>query len=279
MTTIATSTDARPSLGRTMLNKVPEVTLYFWIIKIMCTTVGETAADYLNANLGFGLTNTTYVTGALLAGLLLAQLRLRRYVPGVYWAVVVVISVFGTLITDNMTDLHNMPLTTSTPIFAAILAVVFTVWAAVERTLSIHSIVTSRREMFYWLAILFTFSLGTAAGDLVAEQFSIGYGPSIAIWGGAIALIASARFGLRANAVATFWFAYILTRPLGASIGDFMSQHSHKYGGLGLGTTDTSYIFLGCILVLVSFLSVTKRDQTPPELVERELGHQAASAA
>jgi uncharacterized membrane-anchored protein len=273
MTSLSTTAATRPptSLGRTMLNKVPEVTLVFWIIKIMCTTVGETAADYLNDTLGFGLTNTTYVTGALLAVLLAGQFRLRRYVPGVYWSVVVVISVFGTLITDNMTDAHNIPLTTSTPIFAAILALVFGVWFAVERTLSIHTIVTSRRELFYWLAILFTFSLGTAAGDLVAEQFSIGYGPSIAIWGAAIALIAAARFGLRANAVATFWFAYILTRPLGASIGDFMSQHSHRYGGLGLGTTGTSYIFLGCILALVAFLSVTKRDQTPPELIEAEL--------
>src|SRR4051795_10485691 len=116
----------RPALSfrRQMLNKVPEVTFWFWAIKIMCTTVGETAADYLNENLGFGLTNTTYVTGALLAVLLLAQFRLRRYVPGVYWAVVVVISVFGTLITDNMTDGYNIPLTTSTPIFAVILAVV-----------------------------------------------------------------------------------------------------------------------------------------------------------
>src|SRR4051794_35447325 len=251
-----------PSLGRKMLNKVPEVTLFFWLIKIMCTTVGETAADYLNDNLGFGLTNTTYVSGALLIVLLAGQFRLRRYVPGVYWAAVVVISVFGTLITDNMTDAHNVPLTTSTPIFAAILAVVFAVWFAVERTLSIHSIVTTRRESFYWLAILFTFSLGTAAGDLVAEKFSIGYGPSIAIWGGAIALIAAARFLAKANAVATFWLAYILTRPLGASIGDFMSQHSHKYGGLGLGTTGTSYIFLGCILALVVFLSITRRDAT-----------------
>jgi uncharacterized membrane-anchored protein len=272
--TTTTQAPSALSFGRTLLNKVPEVTLYFWVIKIMCTTVGETAADYLNVNLGFGLTNTTYVTGGLLGALLLWQFALRRYVPGVYWAVVVVISVFGTLITDNMTDAHHVALTTSTPIFAAILAVVFAVWFAVERTLSIHSIVTARRETFYWLAILFTFSLGTAAGDLVAEKFSIGYGPSIAIWGGAIALITAARFGLRANAVATFWFAYILTRPLGASIGDFMSQNSHKYGGLGLGTTGTSYIFLGCILVLVVFLSLTKRDQTPPELVENDLaGH------
>src|SRR5213076_1886200 len=114
-----------------------------------CTTVGETAADYLNENLGFGLTNTTYVTGALLVALLVAQFRLRRYVPAVYWAVVVVISVFGTLITDNMTDHYNVALTTSTPIFAAILAVVFAIWWGFERTLSIHTIFTTRREGFY----------------------------------------------------------------------------------------------------------------------------------
>src|SRR4051794_32406555 len=132
------------SFGRKMLNKVPEVTLFFWVIKIMCTTIGETAADYLNENLGFGLTNTTYISGALLAVLLLVQFRFRRYVPPVYWSVVVVISVFGTLITDNMTDRYNVPLTTSTPIFAAILAIVFATWYAVERTLSIHTIFTTR---------------------------------------------------------------------------------------------------------------------------------------
>lgn len=257
---------ALPSLRRRMLNKVPEITVFFWIIKVMCTTVGETAADYLNDNLGFGLTNTTYVSGALLAVLLLVQFRLRRYVPVVYWSVVVVISVFGTLITDNMTDGHGVPLTTSTPVFAVLLAVVFGTWWAVERTLSIHTIVTARREAFYWLAILFTFSLGTAAGDLLAEKASLGYGPSIAIWGGAIALVAAVHYGLRADAVATFWCAYVLTRPLGASIGDFMSQHSHRYGGLGLGTTGTSYIFLGCIFTLVAFLTVTRRDQTPAEV-------------
>jgi uncharacterized membrane-anchored protein len=264
---MSTTTQARPrlSLGRAMLNKVPEVTLFFWVIKIMCTTVGETAADYLNDSLGFGLTNTTYVTAALLAVLLVVQFRLRRYVPVVYWAVVVVISVFGTLITDNMTDLHDVPLTTTTPIFAAILALVFAVWWGVERTLSIHTIVTTRREAFYWLTILFTFALGTAAGDLVAEKLSLGYGPSIAIWGGIIALITAAHFGLKLNAVLAFWLAYILTRPLGASIGDFMSQKDPDYGGLGLGTTGTSYIFLGCILALVAFLTVTRRDQTPPQ--------------
>ena len=268
----AITTEARPlSLGRTMLNKVPEVTLFFWVIKIMCTTVGETAADYLNDNLGFGLTNTTYIAGALLAVLLLAQFRSRRYVPPVYWAVVVVISVFGTLITDNMTDLHNVALTTTTPIFAVILAVVFAVWWGVERTLSIHSIVTTRREAFYWLAILFTFALGTAAGDLVAEKADLGYAVSIAIFGGAIAAVAFAHYVLKLNAVLSFWLAYILTRPLGASIGDEMSQHSHKYGGLGLGTTGTSYIFLSCILALVVYLTVTKKDQTPEEVVLADL--------
>ena len=177
-----------------MLNKVPEVTLFFWIIKIMCTTVGETAADYLNVNLGFGLTNTTYFTGALLAVLLVAQFRLRRYVPAVYWAVVVVISVFGTLITDNMTDAYDVPLTLSTPVFAAILAAVFGAWYAFERTLSIHTIVTTRREAFYWLAILFTFALGTAAGDLSAEQLNLGYAVSILIFGAMIAAVAFAHY-------------------------------------------------------------------------------------
>src|SRR5438093_10076179 len=190
-----------------MLNKVPEITFFFWVIKIMCTTVGETAADYLNVNLGFGLSNTTYISGALLAVLLVVQFRLRRYVPPVYWSVVVVISVFGTLITDNMSDLHNVPLTTSTPIFAAILAVVFAVWFAVERTLSIHTIFTRRREAFYWLAILFTFALGTAAGDLMAEKLSLGYGVSAGIFGGAIAVIALAHSALRLNPVLSFWLA------------------------------------------------------------------------
>jgi uncharacterized membrane-anchored protein len=260
------------SRGRTMLNKVPEVTLFFWIIKILCTTVGETAADYLNDTLGFGLTNTTYVTGALLAVLLLGQFRLRRYVPAVYWSAVVVISVFGTLITDNLTDLRSIPLTTTTPIFAVILAVIFGIWYATERTLSMHSIVTTRREAFYWLAILFTFALGTAAGDLSAEKLDLGYAVSIGIFGGIIAVIAFAYYVLHVNGILTFWLAYILTRPLGASIGDEMSQNSHKYGGLAFGTTDTSFIFLAAILSLVIYLTVTRRDQTPPELIARELG-------
>jgi uncharacterized membrane-anchored protein len=263
--------------ARKMLNKVPEVTLYFWIIKILCTTVGETAADYINVTKNLGLTNTTYVTGALLAVFLLAQLRLRRYVPGVYWMNVVLISVFGTLVTDNLTDRYNVPLTTTTPIFAVALALVFAVWYAVEHTLSIHSIVTTRREIFYWLAIFFTFALGTAAGDLVAEKASLGYAVSILVFGGGIAVITFAYYALNLNPVLAFWLAYILTRPLGASIGDEMSQKDPDFGGLGLGTTATSYIFLAAIVALVAFLSITKKDQTPPEKVRAEVQPQPAA--
>src|SRR3954470_12947898 len=264
-TTVERAMPTARALGRQMLNKVPEITLWFWLIKIMCTTVGETAADYLNVNLGFGLTNTTYIAGVLLAALLAVQFRLRRYVPIAYWSVVVVISVFGTLITDNLSDHYKVPLTTSTPIFAVILAIVFAVWYAFERTLSIHTIVTTRREAFYWLAILFTFALGTAAGDLTAEKFALGYGVSVALFGGAIAVIAVAHFATRRHAVLAFWLAYILTRPLGASIGDGLSQSKHA-GGLGLGTTDTSYLFLTCILALVGYLTISRRDQTPREV-------------
>jgi uncharacterized membrane-anchored protein len=269
-TTTAEPAASQQSLGRQMLNKVPEVTLYFWVIKILCTTVGETAADYVNDTLGFGLTNTTYAAGALLIVLLVGQFGVRRYVPPVYWAVVVVISVFGTLITDNMTDRYAISLVTSTVGFAIVLAIVFAVWYRLEGTLSIHSIVTTRREAFYWLAVLFTFALGTAAGDLLAEKADLGYAISIGIFGGAIALVALAHYRFNMNSVLSFWLAYILTRPLGASIGDEMSQSSHKYGGLGLGATETSYVFLTCILALVVYLSVTKVDHTPPDLVAAE---------
>jgi uncharacterized membrane-anchored protein len=242
-----------------MLSKVPEVTLYFWVIKVLCTTVGETAADYLNTHLSFGLTNTTYVVSALLTVVLVAQFRARRYIPSVYWLAVVLISVVGTLITDNMVDNFGVPLETATIVFGLALAATFVWWYLSERTLSIHSITTTRRESFYWLAILFTFALGTAAGDLVAEQLSLGYLNSVIMFGAIIAAIAVAhlRFGL--NAILAFWIAYILTRPLGASLGDYFAQPSAS-GGLGLGTTATSFLFLAAISSVVIYLTVTRRD-------------------
>jgi hypothetical protein len=158
-----------------MLSKVPEVTLYFWIIKVLCTTVDETAADYLNETLGFGLTNTSYVMGALLVVTLIFQFGSRRYKPGIYWLAVVLISVVGTLISDNLVDHYGVALQTTTIVFGLALAATFAAWYASERTLSIHTIYTTRRETFSWLAVLFTFCLGTSAGDLMAEQLSLGY--------------------------------------------------------------------------------------------------------
>jgi uncharacterized membrane-anchored protein len=256
---------------RQMLNKVPEVTLYFWIIKVLCTTIGETAADFLNTTLNLGLNGTSLVMGALLIAVLFFQFRSRKYVPMIYWLAVVLLSVVGTLITDNLTDNLGVSLQTTTIVFSLALAAVFAAWYIVEKTLSIHSIVTARRETFYWLAILFTFALGTASGDLVAEKFEIGYLNSLFLFAGAIAVIAIAHYVMRAilgmehrhfsrNAVLAFWLAYILTRPLGASIGDYLSQ-AQSDGGLGLGTTATSAIFLVAILSLVVYLTITRRDQ------------------
>ena len=247
------------SLGRTMLNKVPEITLYFWVIKILCTTVGETFADNLNENLGLGLTNTSYIMGALLVAVLVFQFRARKYVPGIYWLAVVLISVVGTLVSDNLVENYGVTLQTTTIAFSAILIAVFATWYASERTLSVHTIVTTKREAFYWLAILFTFALGTSAGDFLSEQLELGYLLALGIFAGAIVVIAVLHFGLRMNAILSFWLAYILTRPLGASIGDYLASPKAE-GGLGLGTNLTSFLFLGTILALVVYLAISKRD-------------------
>jgi uncharacterized membrane-anchored protein len=243
-----------------MLNKVPEVTVFFWLIKILCTTVGESFADYINETLGVGLTNTTLLFSAALVVVFVAQFRLRRYVPGVYWATVVLISVVGTLLTDNLTDGHNVPLWISTTVFSVLLAVVFGVWYARERTLSIHTIVTTPRESFYWLTVLVTFALGTAVGDWTLELTGWGPGPSVLLPAGLIAAIFVA-WRLGAGQVLCFWLAFILTRPLGANIGDFLGS-SHHDGGLGLGTLWTSVLFLAAILVTVVYLSISGRDRT-----------------
>jgi uncharacterized membrane-anchored protein len=198
------------------------------------------------------------------------QFRTPRYVPGVYWLTVVLISVVGTLVTDTLTDNLGVPLPVSTAVLAALLAGTFLAWYADEQTLSIHTIFTRRREGFYWLAILLTFALGTAAGNLVAEQMRLGYGVAGVIFGGVIAAVALAWWRLGLHPILAFWITYVLTQPLGASIGDLTSE-SPSNGGLGLGTTGTSTLFLVVILALVSFLSFTKRDSTgiPTAATER----------
>lgn len=236
-----------------MLNKVPEVTLIFWIIKIMSTTVGETGADYLAVHVGLGTTVTSLLMAGLLAVALIVQLGMNRYVPWTYWLTVVLVSVVGTQITDFLSDKLDISLYVSTAAFSVVLAAIFAVWYALERTLSIHSIVTSRRELFYWAAILFTFALGTAAGDLATEALGLGFNVGVLVFAALIAAVAGA-YALGADAVLTFWIAYILTRPLGASLGDLLSQ-SREYGGFGLGTIYTSLAFLTVIIALVAWLS------------------------
>jgi uncharacterized membrane-anchored protein len=254
---------AASSPARQALNKVPAITIYFWIIKILCTTVGETAADFLSSTLNLGLTTTTYVMAALLAVFLFIQFRGRSYVPSIYWVTVVLISVVGTLITDNLTDGFGVSLETTTVVFGVALIATFAAWYASERTLSIHTISTARRESFYWLAILFTFALGTASGDLVAERMNMGYLLSAVMFGALIGFVALAYGVAKVNTVLTFWIAYILTRPLGASIGDYLSQPSDE-GGLALGTVITSLLFLVAIVGFVLYLTTSRRDQDSP---------------
>jgi uncharacterized membrane-anchored protein len=243
---------ATPRLQQ-MLNKVPEVTAIFWIIKILSTTVGETGADYLAVHVGLGATVTAAIMACLLAAALILQIRAQSYIPWTYWLTVVLVSVVGTQLTDLLTDKLEISLYLSTATFACALAVTFATWYGVERTLSIHSIVTTRRELFYWLAVLFTFALGTAAGDLATEALGLGFQIGVVVFGALIALIATGYY-LGANPVLTFWLAYILTRPLGASLGDLLSQ-SQNYGGVGLGTIYTSIAFLTVIVALVVWVT------------------------
>jgi uncharacterized membrane-anchored protein len=257
---VATASHAVAGRMGLMLNKVPEVTVYFWIIKVLCTTVGESFADYINATLGFGLTNTTLVFSAALALVWVAQFRVRGYVPAIYWLAVVLVSVVGTLLTDQLTDARGVPLWISTLVFTVLLAAVFGVWYARERTLSIHSIVTTPREAFYWLTVLVTFALGTAAGDWTLDLTGWGPGPATLLPAGLIAAVFVA-WKLGAGPVLTFWLAYVLTRPLGANLGDFLAS-AHADGGLGLGTLGTTVVFLSAICGVVGYLTRTHKDQT-----------------
>ena len=256
MTDIAMSQE---SFADRLWSKVPLITTAFWIIKIMSTTVGETGADLLATRLGLGLSNTSWIMTAVFAVFLIMQLRAKTYIPALYWITVVLISVVGTLISDNLVDGLGISLKTTTIAFSAILAIVFAAWYYVEGTLSIHSIVTFRRECFYWATILFTFALGTSAGDLVAEGFDLGYLNAAILFGALIGLVTFAYYNLKQNAVLCFWLAYILTRPFGASIGDFFAK-PHIAGGLGWGTVTTSIVFLTTIAGLVLYLTATRND-------------------
>jgi len=240
----------------TVASKVPEVTVWFWVIKILCTTVGVSFADWIDTT--FGLIGTALIFPVVVAAVLGWQLRLHRYVPFVYWLVVVVLRLAGTLYSDIIAFHLGVRLEVSMSVFAVALAIVFGVWYARERTLSIHSIVTLPRESFYWLAVLLTFALGTAAGDLTVGLTGWGPGRSALLPAGLIvAIVIGWRLG--ANAVLSFWLAYIVTAPLGANLGDWFQIPSTSHG-LGLGTAATSAIFLTAILATVAYLTWTRSD-------------------
>ncbi|MDS0861828.1 hypothetical protein NUV25_29385 [Burkholderia pseudomultivorans] len=239
---------ARPAAR--WLNKVPEITLAFWVIKIMSTTVGETCADYLAVNAGWGQGLTRGLMMSLLAIALVLQLRTCRYTPWIYWLTVVLVSIVGTQITDLLTDGLGVSLYVSTGVFAVALAAIFAIWYRVEHTLSIDAIDSPKRELFYWAAILCTFALGTAAGDLATEALGLGFSLGAVVFGVLLALVYVA-WSSGVSAVLTFWIAYILTRPFGASLGDLLTQ-SRSYGGFGLGAAMTSVLFLSVIVALVA---------------------------
>jgi uncharacterized membrane-anchored protein len=221
-----------------MLNKVPAVTLIFWIIKILSTTVGETGADYLAVHVGLGADLTMACMAGFLIAALILQLRARRYIPWIYWLTVVLVSIVGTQITDLMSDRLEISLYVSTAVFGCALAATFAIWYSIERTLSIRTIVTTRRELFYWAAILYTFALGTAAGDLATEALGLGFQLGVVVFCVLIAFIAV--------------FYTLGVNP--ASLGDLLSQSRH-YGGAGLGTIHTSLAFLTVIVALVAWVT------------------------
>lgn len=237
-----------------MLNKVPEVTLVFWITKILTTGMGEVFSDYLCRQIDPIIAVLLCAFGLIAA--LALQLLAKRYVTWIYWFNVVMVSVFGTMAADVLHVGLGIPYIVSTLFFAIALIVIFIVWYACEKTLSVHSIATFRRELFYWAAVLTTFALGTAAGDMTATSLNLGYFSSGILFTFLIAIPAVAYKLFHINEITSFWFAYILTRPLGASFADWMGV-SQDRGGLGFGTGYVSLVLALLIVGLVSYLTVT----------------------
>ncbi|MEV0400175.1 hypothetical protein [Actinoallomurus sp. NPDC050550] len=245
------------TVTRRAISKVPEVTAYFWIVKVLTTGMGETTSDYLAHRLNPII--AVALAGIFLAVSLALQFGVRRYVAWIYWTAITMVSVFGTMAADVLHVVLGIPYVISTAFFMVVLAVIFAIWYASEKTLSIHSIVTMRRELFYWATVMTTFALGTATGDMTAVTVHLGYLASGIMFAVLIALPAVAYRWLRMNAVFAFWFAYVLTRPLGASFADWMGV-SRARGGLALGTGPVSLALAVIIVGFVGYLSVTRKD-------------------
>ena len=245
-------------------NRVPDVTVFFWITTILAVPVGGAAADLLCDRLGLGLTLTTAATSFALAVALCFQFRVRRYVPALYWLVVLLVGIAGALTTDNLVDNVGVPLGAAAIVFAAALGGTLATWYATERTLSIRAVDSPRREAYYWFAVLFTVALGTAAGDLAADRAGLGYGLAAGVFAALIALVTVAHLLFGLGAVLAFWIAYGLTRPFGAALGDLLSQ-PHDQGGAALGTVVTSLICLAAIVAILIYLTRTGRDAPRPD--------------
>jgi uncharacterized membrane-anchored protein len=247
--------------ARQVASKVPQVTVYFWIIKVLSTALGESTSDYMvhvmspYAAVGIGF--VVFVASLAL------QFAVRKYVTLIYWLAVAMVAVFGTMAADVLHVALGVPYLVSTTFFAIALAVIFVLWYWTERTLSIHSINTPRREAFYWAAVVTSFALGTAAGDMSARTVNLGYLGSFVFFVAVIAIPAVAYWLLRLNAVVAFWFAYIVTRPVGASFADYLG-FPHSVGGVGIGHAKVSIASWAIFLVLVGFLAVTHKDVQQP---------------
>jgi len=240
-----------------LYNRVPKVTVDFWLVKLMAVTVGETAADFLSADLGLGLPTTSIIMSLILVVMLVIQFKQKKYVPLPYWITVVLISIVGTLITDYLVDDLGASLEITSIVFAIALGLTFSIWYSNEKSLSIHTIYTMKRESFYWFAILLTFALGTAAGDYAAEGLDLGYLQAGLMYCAIIAAIALAFYANKINGVLAFWLAYILTRPMGASFGDYLSQPVEN-GGVDFGTVITSAFFLAAIALIVLYMTLSR---------------------
>jgi uncharacterized membrane-anchored protein len=249
---------------RSVLNRVPQVTAAFWVVKVLTTGMGETTSDFFVKH--FPPEIVVPIAFVLLVAMLVVQFRVRRYIAAVYWTTALAVSVFGTMAADVLHVGLGVPYVASTAAFALTLAAIFVVWHRTERTLSVHSITTRRREIFYWATVLTTFALGTAAGDWTAMSLGLGYLASGILFAVVIAIPAIAYRWFRLNAVLAFWFAYVVTRPLGASFADWFAVPSAR-GGLNLGTGPVSAIALVVFAVLVLVLSLTRQDveAAPPE--------------
>jgi uncharacterized membrane-anchored protein len=237
--------------------RVPEITAYFWIVKALSTAMGESTSDYLVHALNPVPAVALGFVGFVVA--LVLQFSMRRYLAWTYWFAVVMVGVFGTMAADVLHVGLHVPYIASAPLFAVVLMAVFVAWQKTEKTLSIHSIDTVRREAFYWAAVVATFALGTAVGDLTATTFHLGYGYSIVLFAGLIAIPAVGFWRFNWNAIFAFWFAYVVTRPLGASFADFLGKPTNV-GGLGWGSGWVALVLTGVIVCFVAFLAVTHRD-------------------